>query len=541
VQSDEALDALAEAHVPEGAQVLTLQVIKPDGRRLEPDAIAGKDTISLPSVAVGDYVEMEFVMAKEAPSGLPGAYVGERFYFKSFEIPFDHSEMVVVLPASMPYIIDGRGDAPAVEETVEGDSRVLHWTVEQSRPLRMEPGSVSAREYIPSVRVGANASWPRFIDGLREALADRDSRDPDHVRLAAKIVGKLPPDAHVQRAQRIYAWVLDNIENTNDMFSQAAVMVRSRTGNRARVLHYLLGLAGVPSQLALASAVYADQTPSQLADGERYDHLLVRMGSDERPTWLYTVERWAPFGFVPAPLRGQEALLLAQDAPRVRVRAAVPAEDHRALAIELKLERTGRAEFEVLETVHGHGAIAWRTRLESVPQAELDRRFEQEYLARLVPGARLTSLAIADGQTRKPSIELRYSFEVMRLGHRMNNGWVLPALLTTELSKSYAQVNERTTDQLVASPLDLGVSLRIELPAGTRKPPLPEPSRIVAAVGGRPVFELSHQAQGDVVQIERRIHMPVMRVAAREYPAFATFCREVDAAEGRQLVFVMPD
>ena len=150
-------------------------------------------------------------------------------------------------------------------------------------------------------------------------------------------------------------------------------------------------------------------------------------------------------------------------------------------------------------------------------------------------------MTITDAQTRKAAIELRYSFEVLRLGHRVSTGWALPALLTSELSQNYAQVNERTTDELVGSPIDLGISMRIELPPGTRMPALPEASRIVAAAGQRPIFELSHVAQGNVVQVERRIQMPVMRVTAREYPAFATFCREVDAAEGRQLVFGMPD
>ena len=35
----------------------------------------------------------------------------ERFYFESFEIPFDVSEMVVLLPEAMKYTIDPRGPA----------------------------------------------------------------------------------------------------------------------------------------------------------------------------------------------------------------------------------------------------------------------------------------------------------------------------------------------------------------------------------------------------------------------------------------------
>ena len=52
-------------------------------------------------------------------------------------------------------------------------------------------------------------------------------------------------------------------------------MVRSRSGNRARVLHYMLGLAGIPSRMALVRSASGDSVPSNMADGDTYEHLLV--------------------------------------------------------------------------------------------------------------------------------------------------------------------------------------------------------------------------------------------------------------------------
>ncbi|MBC7172276.1 MAG: hypothetical protein H5U40_07625, partial [Polyangiaceae bacterium] len=67
VQSEEAVDAHGEFSVPEGAYLLRLRTIKRDGTVLEPDLIEGKETISLPSLAVGDFVESEMLIPS-APS-----------------------------------------------------------------------------------------------------------------------------------------------------------------------------------------------------------------------------------------------------------------------------------------------------------------------------------------------------------------------------------------------------------------------------------------------------------------------------------------
>lgn len=536
-QSNEAVDALAEVHVPEGARVLTLRVIKPDGRRLEPDAIAGKDTLSLPSVAAGDYVEFEYLQQHDPPDGLPGGYVGERFYFESFEIPFDVSEMVVLLPERMAYALDPRGPAPELAERIENGLRILRWKVEHSVPLSPEPDAVNPREYIPSVRIGVGASWSAFVDGIRDVLVDRDVADPEIAALAEHIVGNAAPEDHRLRAERLYAWVLENVENSDDMFSQAAVMLRARTGNRARVLRYLLDLVGVPARLALARSLTADHTASEVADGDTYEHLLVVVGNEPSLTWLYTVERWAPFGYVPPHLRGQPALLLAQGAPRRTVPVAEDGADRRVLEVDVALDADGSARFEVVEEVRGAGAVAWREQLESLPPAELDRRFEEEYVARLVPGATLSRVKISGREQHLPAIRLEYAFAVRALGREVRGGRALPPLLATELAQGYARAAERTTLQLVAGALDIDVTLRLRFPAGARRPPLPQDVKLVAALGKRPSYARNHRWDGDALVIERSVRMPAMRIAPNEYGAFARFCREADAAEARELVW----
>jgi hypothetical protein len=541
-QSDEAIDELAEVHVPEGARVLTLQNIKPDGRRLEPDAIAGKDAISLPSMASGDYVELEYLLHEPSSEAFPRGYLGDRFYFKSFETPFDYSHMVVVLPEDMPYSVDPRGAAPEVQERIEDGLRVLSFKVEQSAPAVPEPGSVSAKEYLPSIRVGVRAGWPAMVESIRDALVDRDLYDPQMAALAEQVVGDAAPGDHRLRAERLYGWVLENVENNNDMFSQASSMVRARAGNRARVLKYLLSLAGVPAELSLVRSATNDATESQMADGETFEHLLVRLGEGQQSQWLFTAERWAPFGFIPPLLRDQPALSLGAEHPaeRMHLPPTREGEDRREMVLDVKLRADGSARVDVVETVHGAGAVSWRSQLESVPAAELEHRFAEEYVARLMPGATLAALEIDGREQQAESIRLDYSFDVPVLGRKVSGGWALPSMLAQKLAANYAAVPSRTTEQLVGNPLDMRVVLRFSFPPGARKPEVPEDVRLEAAVPGRPSYTMTAGYDDGTLVIERQVRVPLMRVSPRAYPAFAAFCRMVDTAEARELVVGLP-
>jgi cellulose synthase operon protein C len=540
-QSHEAVDELGEVRVPEGARVLTLRTIKPDGRRLEPDQIEGKDTISLPTMAAGDYVEFEYLQARDAPAGFPGGYAGERFYFKSFETPFDHSQMVVIAPREMALQIDPRGAAPAPTERSDGALRVLDFQVEGSAPVKIEPGAVSAREYLPSVRLGARTTWEAFIESIREGLVDRDLYDPEIAALVQQVVGDADPGDAKSRAERLYAWVLENVDNNEDVFSQASVMLRARAGNRARVLRYMLELAGVPASLALARSASADSVPSTMADDDTYEHLLVVFQGPAGPSWLFTVERHAPFGYLPPLLRGQPAMLLTAGAPRVTLPQGGKGQDLRRLVLDVSLSDDGNAAIKLVESVSGAGAVNWRSELESIPKAELERRFEDEYVGRLLPGARLKSLKISGREQSARAIELQYEIEISNFGRRLGDRWALPPLVATHLGASYAQLAARTTASLIPNPLEIEVSVRLHLPSGAKKPALPEAVRLQAALPGarapqtNPQFTLASRYEGDRLIIDRKLELPAMRVETDAYPEFASFCRNVDLAEGKEL------
>ena len=99
--------------------------------------------------------------------------------------------------------------------------------------------------------------------------------------------------------------------------------------------------------------------------------------------WPHAITTW-PGCLDEAERAYREALALAPGVTRWTTAANVPGGDARSIEIDLELSAEGAGVATVVETCHGAPAVAWRRILRQIPAAELDRRFEQLYLGRIV-------------------------------------------------------------------------------------------------------------------------------------------------------------
>lgn len=533
VQSQEAVDQQGELSVPDGARLLKAHTLKADGSTLEPDVIAGKATLSLPNLSPGDYVEFEMTRGASPGSGFPGGYLGQRFYFKSFEVPFDRTELVVIMPKHMKPVLDPRTGAPAAQKEVRGKLAIYRFRVDGSQPVHAEPASVSSKEYLPSINLGVDVSWQGYVESLRDLLFDKDVYDPEVDAAVDRLLAEVPEDDVRARAAKLFRWVTDEVSPTQDVFGVSASMWASRTGSRDRLLQYMLSLAGIDSQLAIVRGLEADQTESKLPDPDTYGHLLVRVQAEGEPIWLHTGERGAPFGYVPAHLRGQPALLLTGAAEAVTVRAERKDEERKDIELEVDLAKDGSAQVHVVETIRGAGAIRWRTDLEAIPEADLDRRFGEAYASRLIPGAQLTSLEITGRDTPEQPLVLDYAVKVDRLGRRDGKLQRIAGLLPYAMGASYARTAERTTTMVAGPSVDLTTRIHIRLPDGAAVASAPEPVELEGE--GGLYFASNSRTDDKGLHLERRLRVPLQRVAPAAYAGFAVFCRGVDLAEAAEV------
>ena len=535
VQSEEALDGAGEVQVPDGAHLLTLRTLKADGTALEPDPIPGKSSVSMPDLQVGDYVDFAYAQITPASETLRGGVIGDRFYFQSFTTPFDRSENVVLLPRGMTPIFERRGAAPKPTVRTEHGLRAWRFLRRHSEPWPREPNSVSPREYLPSVGWAVQVRWPDIIAGARDALADRAPIDPEAEQLVRTILAGAPAAAGgtgasaASRARALYDWTLANIDPGGSSAGLVPAMVRSRTGSRVLVLHYLLGLAGLHTDLLLVRPFTADHGAEQIPEPEAYAHILVRVQEGDRAQVLDPSSRFTPFGYLSPEVRGQSAFVLDAGAAAVQVPEGPADADQRDIDAHVALAAGGGATVTVAEHLKGAPAIAWRQNLRRIPAATRDRLFEQAYAGQLFPGSKLDALAIDGADAPYGPLTLRYTLTAPSFARRDGDRLVLPTVFPANLGATYATVAKRTTTELVPT----SFSQRVRLTVDGRGVKAPAPVTIDGPKGAR--FEVAAQPTDTGLRAVRTLHISRARVAPEAYPAFATFCQEVDAAEDRPI------
>lgn len=543
VQSDEAAESEAQFSPPEDSEILTLRTVNADGTRLEPDAIAGLEHVELPGVEPGDYVEFEYLRMTPPHPSYGGGAVGPRFYFQNFETPFDWSTLTLIAPADVEIAVDPRGPAPTTEvrdaaavagvPPGDGGLRIYQWQVHQSMPLVPEPGGISFREYFPSVMWGTGATWEQYVRTITDALADRSPADPSAARLAREIAAGDARSTPEARMRRVYDWVLENVEESGELFGSAPAMALSRSGNRSRVLAYLLTQLDIEAELAMVREFDDDATRGVLPDEDTYGTVLVRARGSEGWVWMSVGQTGAAFGTLPPLVRGMDAIVLNASAERTTVAATPDESDMRTVEVEVFVELDGSARFEVSETFRGAGAALWRDQLEAIPSAQLEDLFDQAYVSRLLPGAHTTSLVITGRQDTAMDLTVTYEFEVDEIGREVRDVRLVPALYPTLLTPAYARLADRAVTQVIGAPLVVEARVRVHVPAGANVGTLPDPLTLHGPHGAQASW--SATLDGSVVTLARRVHVPRMRVLPEEYDALAEFCQDTDEAEAFEL------
>ncbi len=536
VQTQEGADAFGEFQLPEGATLWRIRTLKADGRVLEPEEIAGKDSLSLPDLRPGDALEFEYVRSLPPSDAAPGGFSSDRFYFRGFEVPYDRSEYVVVVPREMELTVDPRGPAPPLARTERGGLIEYRWQVRQSDRMTPEPRSVMAREFIPSIAAGFGATWERLVDALRSRLIEQDPADPEALALARHITrtARTPSD----RLRQLHHWVLENIqqEGAGTPFEVAPRMLAARSGHRTRVLCYLLKQVEVPCDIALVRQGNADSTQSQLADDETYQSLLLRVRTEAGERWVTAADANAPTLYVPPATAGGEALVLVAGAPRTRVSPLDISAHGRQLTVSLALSADGSGRATVLERLRGYAATGARAAMRRLDAANRDRQFEA-YVGAMVSGATLESLVVEGTEDVEADMVFRYTFRAPGIARRDGDRLRFDGMFRAEAGRAYAELPSREHPQWNGDPVNASLSLTVRLPEGAAVGSLPSDAGEESVGGVR--WSLRWRSDATGFSVERHVVVPTGRVSPDDYPAFATALRALDTADTREVAITL--
>jgi tetratricopeptide (TPR) repeat protein len=550
VQSKDAIDRWAEVEVPAGAEVLALRTHKADGTTREPEEIAGKETVSAANVAIGDYVEWETLETRPASGAFGPGFLGDRFYFQSFDAPLDRTQFVLVTPAAMKLEFDRRAGGPTPGETVADGLRVTTFEATNVPQLFAERAAVPAIEYVPSIRPASGVTfqaWTRYVEeqlygttrtspALRErakALKDAAGTSPgDKTRLAAAVV----------------KWVTENVDAVDDLRDPATLTLARGRGNRLALMLALLRELDVPARPVLARSRLVAETDAAAPVEELddfSDSILEISLSPERRVWVDPRLRYASFGYLPPSLDGARTLALGDG--RFGVARSTGTADHRSVDVTIRLDEQGGGVAVATEELTGWPALEWAELVErfGADRARLRQDFEQRWLGVQFPGARLRDLDVdvarPTGADRAGMARVRYSFVSPQLAVRSEHEMrLLPTFFRSQPGRRFATEPRRSTTLVLGFDVPFHLTATVELPRAANL--VDQGDGILGRVERKGAYRFVEERHlrtgapnGDVLVLTREATLPLTRVPPAEYAGVAADLRRVDGFEQQEI------
>jgi tetratricopeptide (TPR) repeat protein len=531
IQSQEAIGQEAEQAPPTGL-VLHLRVIKPNGSVLEPEAVAGKPSVSMPHLEVGDYVEVEHIAQIKGDGPRGTRYQGPLWFFREADKGYWRSEFVSITPADKDLEIEVHGNVPSPKVRTFGTLTERRWRVDLSPPALEEPDSPPITEFLPSVRLGWGVSLEDTIARLVDAASEETPLDPRLRRRAFEIVGAVPKEKVDERARLIYKDIALHVEDGHE--SDGRRVVFGRSGSRQAAFIYMMRELMAAPELALVKNKLASPPVGRLSEVESYDNLVLRLRAGaEGVRWLTVRDKFAPYGYVPAELRGQPAILLVPGAPR-ETTARGGATDGITFEGRATLSPDGSASVLLVESFAGKVGISMRNVLDKIPEAQLHDFVEQRLVGRNLPGARVRDLKVLNKDELGAPVTLQIHAEVPQLGRPLERGVALAPLFSLHLTQ-LASLPDRQTPLFLGASSHVEVRFEIVAPESMKLPPS-LPAGVVRDADRSVTVEDEVRPKGHSIQLVRTADIPAGRVQpGRDYEAFRHFVQEADAILDREV------
>jgi tetratricopeptide (TPR) repeat protein len=186
IQSREGIQEQAEQR-PHG-MLLKIRTLKSDGRVLDPEIVPGKETVTMPHLEIGDYIEVETLTTMHGDGQGGQRFEGPRWVFREAKIPYFRSEFITISPKNRPLDIETGGSVPRPDVSESGALVIRHWRVDKSPALPEEPAGAPPEEFVPNVRISWGINLKDIAARMVDGAADETPSDPRLVRVMQAIL-----------------------------------------------------------------------------------------------------------------------------------------------------------------------------------------------------------------------------------------------------------------------------------------------------------------------------------------------------------------
>lgn len=542
--------------IPAGSDLITLRTIKKDGTILLPEIRANLDSVQMPGLEPGDFVETEYVMHEPASRLIPGTIDNNMFFvFNSSREPYNYSNYVVLSPNDYPLMVDTeRFPSPPTVTKLSGAFSgwtAREWLVQKTRILGVEPEMPPEPELVPKAWVSSQLTWDEISDYLADASFSvrrvTAEMRAEAATLAAAGGGAARPEA---AANQIFNWVAANIQPAEaPPLSPARQFFVDHSGSRLATFLALLSAAKVPWQLVMARPV-TDHSKLNIPNFASFQYPLVRVdpGRDKdapkSPAWYDLNNNFARVGYINPAFRGGDALI-AEDAPAdgaadavfTRVPAGISPLDGIATTAQIHVNDNGDAVIHLSLEFRGPLGEELRRNLGALPASRLSQIY-QGVLLRSYPNATADRGQVEGLNHSDGPLTVSVDGAISGFAQKEDGAWEIDHLVAPlNLLSRYASLPSRIHPLVIPADSLETTAVQVTLPTEFGAPRTPGDQNVTGPFGS---YRADYTAKPGELDLTRTVELNANYITPAQYGAFRQFGEAVDGRERLPITGTLP-
>ncbi len=504
--------------------------------------------VLFPALMPGDVLELRYKLDDIANDNLLSDLFGDVVTVQSHHYT-RHFDYYLEAPAERPIYASAPALLAAEQRAGELGEQLYHWSALDLARLAAEPSMPPLSEVAQPLHVSTSNDWAaigRYYWGLvrEQLLPTRELED-----LLAELRAPLSPGDDLALVKAVYGFVVERTRYVGLEFGihgykpyRVDTILARRFGDckdKASLMHALLSLAGIDSNLTLVRTRRNGRLPDSPASLAVFDHAI-----------LY-VPRFDLFLDGTAELHG--SLELPQADRGASVLIVVPDGESRLTRIPESSAEANRTEVEERFSLapDGSAMLEGRTTLIGLPapgrrralQApESRQRNIERALARQYPGSTVERSSTSQLSVLEKPVVIDYVAKVPRAAKREGERLSLsPFGAEPSLSDTLASLPSRTQPLQLDYPFQVKAASHFLLPSATQVE-VPDELEVKSPFGAYHVTFETHSAPSgeQALVVKREFTLTSGRIEPIDYPSFRAFLRSLDEANKRKVWLSMP-
>lgn len=494
--------------------------------------------VHFPRLFPGDVVEVLYRIEDVAERNVFADYFGEVRYLQGRDAIF-HADYVLITPKTRQLFTNKPNLANLKSSVTEkGDERIYRYTATDVPSLQGEPLQPPGSELFAHVHVSTYKSWDDMARWYWGLVKDQFVADDEVRRRALEITKGLTTDAAKVRA--VYGFVVQKTRYVALEFGihgykpyRCAQIFARGFGDckdKATLIVTMLKELGIPATIVIVRTRHKGDFESEPASLAPFDHAIAYVPSLN--LYLDGTAEYTGSTELPQMDRGALAVQVNEGKPKLVHLPDPPAsESVLSLRTEATLGDGGSAAIDWTARVTGVHAAGFRQRYHA---ASAQKTRITEDLSAAIPGFDPDAVDTGDLENIEEPVKLHTRGKAKSFARKDGDRYSVPVGPKDHFVRDYAALGTRKRDLWLPARTTTDDEWIVKLPAGAKVLEAPK-----AASGQSPygAYTVTVENNGGSLRVRTHVAFDKTRISAAEYPAFRTYCEEVDRALGQRLVY----